>query len=502
MTAQRVTRRAMAPVRPRPAIGRSHANVAEAAAMTRGRSRVSGTITTIVPVLGMTCRSCEVRIERHVSKLPTVQRVSASAARGRVVIESTAQLSDADVAAALDAAGYAIGRSPWLERDRYVWLEVGLSLVVIASLAYLVQFSGLTDLASGVGDLSSGGLVVALVLGLAAGISTCMALVGGLLMGLSASFQASAAASGFATMRPTLVFIAGRILGYGAFGAVLGVIGASVAMPVWLTATLMIAVAVFMTLLGTRLTGVSPRVAGWTPTLPMGIGRRLGLGDGAGATYSDGRAFGFGAATFFLPCGFTQAIQVFALSTGSPLFAAALLATFAIGTAPGLFAVAGLPALVPSESRPTLLRFIGVAVLGFAVLNGTAGLTLAGVPLPSLGIGATAAAALPAGVGADGVQSLNTTQRASGYEPREAAIYANVPTRWTIDSRSSSSCAQFLVVPDLGISVRLRPGPNTIELPPMAAGRLNYSCAMGMFSGRITIVNAPVPSPSSSPAGS
>jgi hypothetical protein len=36
----------------------------------------------------------------------------------------------------------------------------------------------------------------------------------------------------------------------------------------------------------------------------------------------------------------------------------------------------------------------------------------------------------------------------------------------------------------------------------MAAGRLNYSCAMGMFSGRITIVNAPVPSPSSSPAGS
>jgi hypothetical protein len=28
----------------------------------------------------------------------------------------------------------------------------------------------------------------------------------------------------------------------------------------------------------------------------------------------------------------------------------------------------------------------------------------------------------------------------------------------------------------------------------MAAGRLNYSCAMGMFSGWITIVNAPPPS--------
>jgi sulfite exporter TauE/SafE len=297
-------------------------------------------------------------------------------------------------------------------------------------------------------------------------------------------------------MRPTLVFLAGRIGGYGLFGGVLGAIGAGVTMPATVTAILMIVVAIVMTLLGARLTGVSPRIAGWTPTLPMGIGRTLGLGDGEGAAYSDGRALGLGAATFFLPCGFTQAIQVYALSTGSPLFAGALLAAFAIGTAPGLLAVAGLPAIVPSESRPTVLRFIGVAVLGFALLNVTAGLTLAGVPLPSLGIGSTSAGALPAGVGADGVQSLATIQKASGYEPREVAIYANVPTRWTIDSRSSSSCAQFLVVPSLGIAVRLRPGPNTIELPPMSAGRLNYSCSMGMFSGRITIVNAPPPSPS------
>jgi sulfite exporter TauE/SafE len=375
-------------------------------------------------------------------------------------------------------------------------------VVLVASLAYLAQATGLTDIASGAGDLSSGGIVVALVLGLAAGISTCMALVGGLVMGLSASFQASGAASGFAAMRPTLMFLGGRIGGYGVFGAVLGAIGAGFAMPPWLTAVLMIAVAVVMTLLGARLTGVSPRMAGWTPTLPMGMSRRLGLGDGRGAAYSDGRAVGFGAATFFLPCGFTQAIQVFALSTGSPLFAGALLATFAIGTAPGLLAVAGLPAIVPSESRPTLLRFIGVAVLGFALLNGTAGLTLAGIPLPSLGIGAASAAALPAGVGPDGVQSLATTQKASGYEPREVAIYANVPTRWTIDSRSSSSCAQFLVVPSLGISVRLRPGPNTIDLPALPAGRINYSCAMGMFSGRIMVVNAPPPSPSPAPPAS
>jgi sulfite exporter TauE/SafE len=122
-------------------------------------------------------------------------------------------------------------------------------------------------------------------------------------------------------------------------------------MPPVATGVLMIVVV--MTILGTRLTGISPRIAGWSPTLPMGVGRSLGLGGNRGGTYSDGRAATLGAASFFLPCGFTQAVQIFALSTGSPLFGAALLATFAVGTAPGLLALAGLPVVVPSGAGRT-----------------------------------------------------------------------------------------------------------------------------------------------------
>ena len=39
----------------------------------------------------------------------------------------------------------------------------------------------------------------------------------------------------------------------------------------------MLTVAVVMFLLGVRLTGVSPRVAAWSPRLPAGIGRALGI---------------------------------------------------------------------------------------------------------------------------------------------------------------------------------------------------------------------------------
>jgi len=460
-----------------------------------------GTIRTVIPVAGMTCRSCEVRIQKFVARIPSVQSVEASAPRARVVIESSRAIPPRTIERAINLAGYEIGLTQWIGRDRVAWAEVGYSVMILVALALAAQVTGLAELASGIGDISSGGIFVALLLGLAAGVSTCAALIGGLVMALSGAFQAGRAARGEETdlataMRPALVFMAGRILGYGVLGGLLGAVGANVAMPPMVTAALMIAVAALMTVLGTRLTGVSPRISGWSPTLPMGVSRKLGLvGDGPNGAYSDTRAAALGAASFFMPCGFTQAIQVFALSTGSPLLGGALLATFAIGTAPGLLALAGLPAVVSSEARPTLLRFVGVVVLGFALINGSAGFRLAGITLP-FSVGTASAASLPAGaIAADGTQSLTTYQKPNGYSPSNVTIYSGAKTHWTIQSTNAAGCASALVVPSLNIAKRLRTGPNIIELPALKAGTLRYSCSMGMFDGTITIVDPPKASP-------
>lgn len=455
----------------------------------------AGTHTATVPVTGMTCRTCEVRIQKHVGRLPTVRRVTASAARGQVEIESTAPVSPAAVERAIRAAGYEIGRTPWLANDADVWLTAIGGIALVAVVALLAAVTGVAELLPTGGDIDQGGIVVALLLGLAAGVSTCIALVGGVVLALSASFQASRAASGVGDgsvggrLRPALSFVLGRIAGYAVFGAALGVVGAAITLPPQATAILMVVVAVVMTILGARLTGLSPRIAAWSPTLPLGIGRTLGLTDGGRGTYSDGRAAALGAASFFLPCGFTQAVQVYALSTGSPAVAAALLAAFAIGTAPGLLGLAGLPAVVPGRMRPPLLRLVGVVVLAFAFVNASSGLQLAGITIPSFG---TAAAALPpAEIAADGTQTLVTQQDAFGYSPANVSIYAGVPTRWTIESIEDRSCAIFLVVPQLGIQVRLQKGPNTIDLPALPAGTVSYSCSMGMYGGRITVVDRP-----------
>ena len=61
-------------------------------------------------VTGMTCGHCESAVRGEVTKLDGVEHVDVSAASGRLVISSARPLSDDDVLAAVDEAGYEAAR--------------------------------------------------------------------------------------------------------------------------------------------------------------------------------------------------------------------------------------------------------------------------------------------------------------------------------------------------------------------------------------------------------
>ncbi|MBD8023717.1 heavy-metal-associated domain-containing protein [Microbacterium gallinarum] len=69
------------------------------------------TQTTEYTVTGMTCGHCESAVRTEVSKIAGVETVAVDAASGSLVIGSTAPLSDVDVLAAVDEAGYEAARA-------------------------------------------------------------------------------------------------------------------------------------------------------------------------------------------------------------------------------------------------------------------------------------------------------------------------------------------------------------------------------------------------------
>jgi sulfite exporter TauE/SafE/copper chaperone CopZ len=447
------------------------------------------------PVAGMHCSSCEALIVAEFSDLSGVTSVRANARRGEVTYVALPSFNRAKAKRALAAHGYALGERPyWLSRQARVWRDIAIGLVGVAIVAAIASAGGFSFAQRWVGDLGTATLLLPLLLGVAAGFSSCLATVGGLVLAVSVSSAANdRGGSARASLRPHIAFNAGRVLGFAALGALTGALGRALiigpvglAIAMLLASSAMVAVSLQMTVISPRLAGLAPRLPRWARfTDPEGVS------GGTSPLGRDWRALALGAASFFVPCGFTQAVQLYALSTGDPLRASLVLAAFALGTSPALLAVGGAPALFRGPRRDTFLRIAGMAVMAFAVVNVVGALA-------TLGIAVSPRESLPTAITAnvtivDGVQTATLSTDGAGYLPTDTVVYAGIPVRWVVTG-TNLGCASALRAPSLGVP------PDTIigfgktevfEFTLDEPGRVTYRCAMGMYSGTMTAIVAP-----------
>ncbi|PKQ26886.1 MAG: hypothetical protein CVT64_00035 [Actinobacteria bacterium HGW-Actinobacteria-4] len=453
-------------------------------------------VTLVEHVSGMTCHSCEQVIERELGALPGVVTVSANSRRGRVTLTTTGDIDRDAIAAALEAHSYRLGeRAAWLTRERAVWRDVTIAIVGLTLVIGTLWALGLETALSSLVASPSVGLIVPLTVGLAAGVSTCMATVGGLVLAVAAHHDAQVPRpSRRSTIAMHAWFNVSRIVGFVVFGAATGAVGSLFSLSGVGLAVAMIAAALVMTVIGIRLSGMSPRVAAMSPQLPGWLSARFQSRQstaGGSNSSSNTRAGLLGLASFFIPCGFTQAMQVYALSTGDPVQAGLIMGAFALGTAPALASLAGVPLLASGHRRERLLRFAGVAVLAFAAVN-------VATVLNPIGVASSTPQAAPAAVTdnvviVDGVQVMSMTIDGYNYLPQHSVVYAGLPVTWEIEG-NGVTCASALLAPELGIPTAtiVWPGETstfsfTIEEP----GRVEFACSMLMFFGSVTAIEPP-----------
>jgi sulfite exporter TauE/SafE len=209
------------------------------------------------------------------------------------------------------------------------------------------------------GNVSSPTLGISFLIGLTAGVSSCMALIGGLVLGVSAKWnQEHSDNSTFARFAPHLYFHLGRILGFGLLGGILGLFGSVIHFSNVFLGVMTLIVGVIMVLLGLNLTNLSPRLGSFSFKLPKFLGKHVN-GEGTGEI----SVFLTGMATFFLPCGFTLAMQAYAVSTGNFMTGAMSMALFALGTVPGLLSIGFVSSVLRGNWLKKFFAFTGVVVL-------------------------------------------------------------------------------------------------------------------------------------------
>lgn len=438
----------------------------------------------VIPIKGMHCKSCELLIEDNLKQIKIVKKCQAShvSQQAKIWYEG-GKPTLSQISRAVEDAGYTVGQSgssQWFSRNPRDYFFLASASAILLLLFIAVELFGFSEISA---NFNQKGIAVAGLVGLVAGVSSCMALIGGLVLALSAGHaELHPEATRMQKFRPHLFFNLGRVLGFGIFGALIGALGGFLQPSIKVMSILTLVVGAVMILLGLKLIEIFPILQRVNITMPKFVSRLLGSKQNE-KEYSHKGAFLGGALTFFLPCGFTQAMQLYAISTGSFAQGAAVMSLFALGTAPGLLSVGGLSSVFKGSKAKLFFATAGLAVIAMGVFN----INNAGQILFPQNVQATKSADDAAAVGS--VQEVRMTQSGNGYSPNQFTVKKGSPVKWIINSTNQFTCASFLVMPAFNIRQPLKAGENVIEFTPTKTGEIAFSCSMGMYRGKFIVVD-------------
>src|SRR3989338_4664164 len=315
-------------------------------------------------VNGMHCNACVVLTESELEGVLGISGVKASLKNLNVIVtgdfgnKEPKQITE-ELSEVLRPHGYTLSlekqshSTKW--SDFYVAFPVALAFIAFF---VILQKLGIVNLITA-SDVSYG---TAFVIGLIASVSTCMAVVGGLVLSISANFAKESN-----NIKPQILFHLGRLVSFFILGGAIGVLGSAFQLGTVSTFILSLIVAIVLLILGINLLDVFPWAKKLQPTIQNFIGKYAHGLKNVNHTLTP---LLVGVATFFLPCGFTQSMQIYTLTTGSFLTGSLFMFAFALGTLPVLallsFSSLGIH---KKEQSGIFFKTAGLIVIFFGVFN-------------------------------------------------------------------------------------------------------------------------------------
>lgn len=448
----------------------------------------------VFSVKNMHCASCEVLIERKLLDLKNIKSAEASMSKESVVVEYEGNPP------AINQLNQMFGEekyvfSEYSEQDHKFQSCLGMIIGGFLVLLFILIFSFLPVDKININPASSWWMFLAF--GLTAGVSSCAALVGGMVLSMSKqwSSQYDVKDNFVKKLEPHIFFNSGRLISYLLAGIILGALGGKISGGLKFGPVVVILISLLMVVLAMQMLGVKAfnkiRLSA-----PKSFSRVIAEGKGF---KSKSAPWLLGAATIFLPCGFTLTAEGIALLSGSMWRGAMVMFLFALGTLPTLFFI-GLSSVKFSEKTHRYQIFIkaaGILVLFFALFNIKSQFNVLGwnfwqktsVGVSEVATNKTPESDLPPIV--DGVQVLKMNASSRGYVPDHLKVRANIPVRWEVTDTGTSGCTNAIISKSLFVGeINLTPGQTSIkEFTPTRAGKYSFSCWMGMVSGVIEVVN-------------
>ena len=425
-----------------------------------------------VRIDGIYCEHCVETITRALEAVHGIERVSI---RNNVAEIAGESLPSSDVIVeTIRRVGYDTDDTK-ISEDRRVaartvrWTEFLLIAALILLFAFVLRlvfgynvFHAIPAIDS---SLSYGMLFVTGILTSVHCISMCGAI------GIFASYESGSPRS---IGRP-LLYNAGRVISYTAVGGLAGLAGSVFSVSMTLRGVVILTAALVMFFMSLSMLGLlSFRLPRFFEIRARG--KRRG-------------AFVIGLLNGLMPCGPLQAMQIYALSTGSFIKGTLSMALFALGTVPLMLTAGAALNLAKGKAKILFGKIAAVLMMLLSLSMLVRGLSSLGVDVT--GFFSPRYDGIAAVMGEDGVQTARFDLEFDSYA--DIVVRKGVPARIVVhaDEGKITGCNNEIVSRDFGFDVKLVPGDNIIEFLPEKEGDYVYSCWMNMIRNHIRVVDDP-----------
>jgi sulfite exporter TauE/SafE/plastocyanin domain-containing protein/copper chaperone CopZ len=436
----------------------------------------SGSSKIILNIKGMSCSSCELKIENVLGKVDGVKQVKVSLAESSATIEyDSSRVTPDQLAGIIQKLGYEIDPGDEEKTKSFTVNQfLGIGIVIFAIYFMIKSTVGFNfiprvDQSFGFGMLFVVGLLTSL---------HCIAMCGGINLSQCVNQPDEARVSKLAGLKPSLMYNTGRVISYTVVGGLAGALGSVVTFSGVAKGIVSIVAGVFMVVIGIKMLDVFPWLRRFNISSPKFLGKKI----------SNNRSklgpFYVGLLNGLMPCGPLQTMQIYALGTGSPLAGAASMFFFSLGTVPLMFGFGAISSFLSSKFNHRMLKISAVLVIVLGLTMVSRGLSLSGISVAAPLSGNTGSVAKIEG----DVQVVTSRLDSGRYYP--IVVQKGKPVRWIIQAQAEdlNGCNNPLTIPSYGITKELKPGENVIEFTPDQEGKITYTCWMGMISSYIKVV--------------
>ncbi len=434
-------------------------------------------VTKQLSVKGMSCSGCEMKIEKKLKSLNGVIKVKASVSGGVVrVTYDDNKVSMHQIRQLIIGLGFEIVDNPRSIRqnNKKKYFQLAVIAVILLGVSVLINNFGGFDFFNYFPEAKVGMSYGAVfVIGLLTSIH-CVGMCGGICLAQCVGTRGESRAE---RIRPSFLYNLGRIISYTIVGALVGALGSVISFNGVMRGAVALFAGIFMIIMGLNMLDLFPWLHKLSLRMPKFLTKNID-----GKTNSP---LYIGLLNGLMPCGPLQAMQLYALSTGSWVTGAISMFLFALGTSFLLFGLGAVSSLLSKKFTAKLMVVSAVLVilLGTSMFN--MGLSMSGF----LGIGTeTAETGGFEPVIEDGYQIVSIEVAPRAYSP--ITVKKGIPVKFNLHVKPEylNGCNDAVIIPEYGIKLPLEPGDNIVEFTPTETGVIPYSCWMNMIRSSITVV--------------